>query len=182
MLVEINFFGIFWLIALLGLANMAPVLCSPVPVLSRPVDFGKAWKGKRIFGDNKTWRGIVAASVFGFLFFIIQRYLFLHTEFFHNVGLFNYGALPWFYGIFIGLGAILGDLIKSFFKRRANIASGHSWVPFDQIDYLIGGMVALLPFYRPDIAVLSFIILFGFVLHLFVKFIGYILKISDKKI
>ncbi len=182
MLSEINFFGIFWLIALFGVANMAPVFCINIPFLKCSVDCGKSWRGKRIFGENKTWRGILAATVLGFLFFIIQRQLFIESNFFLRVSLFDYQVVPWFYGFFIGLGAILGDLIKSFFKRRANLAPGHSWIPFDQIDYLIGGMIALEPFYRPDIFAFFLIILFGFVLHLFVKFIGYILKISDKKI
>lgn len=112
---EINIFGIVWLVALFGVANMAPVFCIKIPFLKYSIDYGKSWKGKRIFGDNKTWRGILAASFFGFLFFIIQRQLFIANDFFSRVSLFNYQAIPWFYGFFIGLGAISGDLVKSFF-------------------------------------------------------------------
>lgn len=174
--------GIIWFIALLGMANMAPVFFGKIPVFNRPVDSGKNWQGKRIFGDHKTWRGIIAAVFVGFLFFILQRYLFAHLDFFKTISIVNYQDLPWFFGALVGGGAIIGDLLKSFFKRRANIKSGQSWVPFDQIDYLFGGLLAGLPFYAPGPIEFASIIIIGFILHLFFKFLGFLLKISDKAI
>jgi CDP-2,3-bis-(O-geranylgeranyl)-sn-glycerol synthase len=65
----LKIFGIIWFVALLGVANMAPVFFKKIPILGAPIDNGKTWRGKRIFGDNKTWRGIIAAILIGFLSF-----------------------------------------------------------------------------------------------------------------
>jgi CDP-2,3-bis-(O-geranylgeranyl)-sn-glycerol synthase len=35
------------------------------------------------------------------------------------------------------------DSVKSFFKRRRNVAPGHAWIPADQLDFVMGGLLAL---------------------------------------
>ena len=50
-----------------GVANATPVLANKIPLLNRwdaPMDFGRSWKGQRVFGDNKRWRGFVTGSLF----------------------------------------------------------------------------------------------------------------------
>ena len=43
------------------LANMSPVLVSRwFSALAVPIDGGKTLWGKRILGDHKTWRGLLA--------------------------------------------------------------------------------------------------------------------------
>jgi CDP-2,3-bis-(O-geranylgeranyl)-sn-glycerol synthase len=44
-------------------------------------------------------------------------------------------------GVRFGAGAMAGDSLKSFVKRRMGIAPGHAWIPFDQIDFVIGALV-----------------------------------------
>jgi CDP-2,3-bis-(O-geranylgeranyl)-sn-glycerol synthase len=34
-----------------------------------------------------------------------------------------------------------GDAVKSFLKRRAGIRPGRPWIPFDQIDFVVGELV-----------------------------------------
>ena len=46
-------------------------------------------------------------------------------------------------GFACGLGALCGDAVKSFFKRRLGIAPGHRWIPADQVDFVVGGLLAL---------------------------------------
>ena len=38
----------------------------------------------------------------------------------------------------ICIGALLGDIIESFFKRRIGKSRGENWIPFDQIDFILG--------------------------------------------
>jgi len=38
----------------------------------------------------------------------------------------------------ICFGALIGDIIKSFFKRRIGKKRGQDWIPFDQIDFILG--------------------------------------------
>ena len=38
----------------------------------------------------------------------------------------------------ICFGALIGDIIESFFKRRVGIERGKNWIPFDQLDFILG--------------------------------------------
>src|SRR4051812_27852644 len=51
-------------------------------------------------------------------------------------------------GAWIGLGALSGDLVKSFAKRRRGILPGQAWIPFDQIDWLLGALAFAAPVLR----------------------------------
>ena len=56
-----------------GIANMAPVLGKKLfPSLAMPIDGGKLWKGKPLFGKNKTWRGLLLGIIVGVFIFFLQ--------------------------------------------------------------------------------------------------------------
>ena len=46
-------------------------------------------------------------------------------------------------GLGCGVGALGGDSIKSLIKRQLGIAPGRSWIPADQLDFVVGGLVVL---------------------------------------
>src|SRR3990172_9656796 len=124
-------------------ANMSPVFAKKLNIfkfLDYPVDFKKTFLGKRIFGDHKTFRGIVIGTISGFL---ISLFLFLliplnQTPFLYLTNYLQFAV----YGALAGFGAMAGDTIKSFFKKQLNIKSGTPFIPFDQIDYIIGFLLA----------------------------------------
>lgn len=100
----------------------------------------------KLFGSHKTWRGFYA----GYLGAIITLSIQLQ---FQNKGMYfgilNYQEINiFFYAFLFGVGAISGDLIKSFFKRRLGIKPGRPWFPFDQLDLVIGSLAFLAPFYQ----------------------------------
>jgi len=77
-------------------------------------------------------------------------------------------------------GALIGDLIKSFAKRRLGIQAGSTWVPFDQVDYIAGAIAGTraaipLPPRQMALAAGSFVLL-----HFAVSSIGYALGIKEK--
>lgn len=171
-----------WLFLPAGVANLVPVLAAHAPVLKRweaPLDFGRTWRSVRVLGDHKTWRGLLAGVLCGGLIFLLQR------ELTGSLGALNghsheqaYNDLPVWFGCLLGFGALAGDAAESFFKRQIGIASGKSWFPFDQIDYIIGaGLLSLffivLPLY---VYVLILVIWFG--LHLLFGYIGYRLHLK----
>lgn len=49
----------------------------------------------------------------------------------------------WWQGPLYGLGVVGGDALKSFCKRRAGIAPGRAWPPFDQLDFALGTLFLL---------------------------------------
>src|SRR5687768_2798112 len=107
-----------WLLLPAGVANTVPVLAAKynwLPALNRPLHV-------RSLGSHKTWRGLV----FGIIFGSIAGFILGHGLVF---------------GAALGFGALAGDAVKSFCKRRLNIAPGKSFPVFDQIDYVIGALV-----------------------------------------
>src|SRR3989338_7960100 len=125
------------------LANMAPVLLRWLPG-GRPIH-------ERWFGRNKTWRGLIVAVLVGGLVFWLQKYAYLLG--FQRWALIDYADFSVLLGFLLGAGAILGDFAKSFWKRRAGISPGERWIPWDQLDFVMGGLVFSFFMYVPPVEV-----------------------------
>lgn len=165
-----------------GFANAFPPIANKIPFINKwktPLDLGKKYKGKRIFGANKTYRGLITGSIIGGLSAIVIKAIFPH-EF---VGFTSHLSFENFIlGTILGFGALLGDAIESFFKRQSGINSGESWLFFDQIDYVLGAIIFSIPFARFTLDQYAFVILSLFGLHLLVSYIGFLLGFKDKPI
>jgi CDP-2,3-bis-(O-geranylgeranyl)-sn-glycerol synthase len=82
----------------------------------------------------------------------------------------------------MGFGALLGDAIESFFKRQARVKPGNTWFPFDQIDYIIGGLLFSLPVITLGVKYYFLILVVWLLLHLISSYIGYLLGLKTKPI
>ncbi len=168
-----------WLFLPAGIANMAPVLVNKVPLINRwnaPMDFGVKWRGVRIFGPHKTWRGLVSGVVFASVFAAAQYAV---TD--SLVASFSGAVLL---GGLLGFGALVGDAAASFFKRQRNIPSGKAWIPFDQTDYIVGGLVFSYPLLT-DIVSPAFVLVVLITytgLHFLVSYIGYRLGLKQRPV
>lgn len=123
-------------------ANMAPVFVAKYKLLESlnySIDGGATFRGKRLFGDHKTVRGFVVGVAIALLTGGMQYFLFQY-EYVTNISIMSYSSILFVLGVsfLLGFGALVGDAIKSFFKRQFNILPGHSWPVFDQIDFVIG--------------------------------------------
>lgn len=163
-------------------ANMVPGLFkNTLKPLGKPIDRGKTWRGKRIFGDNKTYRGLIVGVFFSILLAFFQSKLYM-VDFFKSISIIDYSEVNFLMlGVLLGFGALFGDMIKSFFKRRKGIKFGDKWIPFDQIDWVIGSVVFVLFIYIPDIIHLITIIVLFPILHVIINHIAFFLKLRDKK-
>lgn len=175
-----------WFFLPAGLANGAPVLASKLPFLKKfktPIDYGAHYRGKRILGNNKTWRGLLAGILTAIITVVIQVYIYNHWSFVRDISLIDYSSLnPWLLGFLLGFGALFGDAAESFIKRQVDVASGESWFPFDQLDYVVGGL-----FFSSLVVSLSFryyvlIAIVWFCLHLLSVYGGYLIGWRDKPI
>ena len=141
-----------WFFVPAFLANMAPVLVrGHFEWLDRPLDGGRMWRGTRIFGAHKTWRGLVAGVVVGVAAVWVQRLVY-ESGGLRRLAAIDYAETTLALGLLLGLGTGVGDAIKSFFKRRVGIAPGGTWLGFDQLDFMIGAYVAALPVYAPPLS------------------------------
>jgi CDP-2,3-bis-(O-geranylgeranyl)-sn-glycerol synthase len=110
--------------------------------LAVPVDFGKTFRGREIFGKNKTWRGLVVGIGTGIVVSGAQALLFFNSDFFRNNTVIDYSGHNFILvGALMGAGALSGDLVESFIKRRLDKPSGKPWFPWDQADWIIGAML-----------------------------------------
>lgn len=159
-----------------GIANATPVVANRIPLLRNwktPIDFGISIRSKRLFGKNKTWRGMLTGSVIaGLSALLLSSFINYDTSLTTTFGL----------GFIMGFGALFGDALESSIKRQRGIPSGNRWFPFDQIDYIIGGLLFVAPFTVltwNDVG-LIFVTYFG--LHLIVAYLAYLLGLKDKPI
>jgi CDP-2,3-bis-(O-geranylgeranyl)-sn-glycerol synthase len=157
------------------IANMAPVFFRNVQFLAYPVDFNIRYKARPLLGMNKTYRGLVFGVVLAVAASYVQ-YLFYPN----SLAIVDYSDwLP--IGFLLGFGALSGDLVKSFFKRRLGIRPGERFIPWDQIDYSIGALVLVSFVYAPKASMALAIVVLGFFLHLIANHIGYYLGIKGEK-
>ena len=158
-------------------ANMSPVFAAKIfgQLGSKPI-----WE--KGLGSHKTWRGLVAAIVVGIIMAYIQLFLYNATNFFRSLSLFDYNQMNLVaLGFLFGLGAMVGDAVKSFFKRRQKLKPGAPWFPFDQIDFVLGGLVFVLPIFRPSWVIWLILLIVSPVLHILTNRIGYYLGIKKVK-
>jgi len=179
-------FQILFLGSPLLLAAIAQGLCIKYDWLSRlrrPIDFGKSYKGERIFGDHKTWRGLIINVLFCSLGAIIQAWLQSKGDLPQWLFLLDYKSQALTIGILIGFGMTVGELPNSFLKRRFGIPPGKSregplGVAFfisDQVDLTIGIWVFLFFLIRPSLWLVLWSLLLTLALHLAVSSVGYLL-------
>jgi len=161
-------------------ANMAPVLVRDYfKALAVPLDFNKKFNGKRVLGSHKTLRGLLSGIVVGIIVAFVQ-YLLLKISFFANISILNYNEWACI-GFLMGAGALTGDLVKSFFKRRFNIKPGGRWIPFDQLDFVVGALLFISILYVPSVEIIITALILSFLLHIILSHIGYYLGIRKVK-
>lgn len=154
-------------------ANMCPVFASRLKL-----PFGKPISEK-LFGSHKTYRGFLAGFIGALIILIIQKTIF-DLGFLHSISLLDYkllNLLP--YALAMGIGALIGDVGKSFVKRRLKIAPGEAFIPFDQIDFIIASTVFLMPIYIMPLKIFIIALLITPILHLMANIVAYKLKLKE---
>lgn len=149
-----------------------------------PVDFGKSdKKGVRWIGDGVTWRGLIAGTVVGTLTGIVQGYL--GPEIIQTFGQYiitpiitdiSSGAVI---GFLLGFGALLGDAIGSFLKRRVGIDRGKPAPLLDQLDFIIIALILVSFAVKLNWLCVLLAILLTLIIHLLTNTIAYLLGIKD---
>jgi len=161
-------------------ANMAPVFSKYIfskQALS-PIDFGIEIKGQPLLGRHKTIGGFLFGIIVALGIGYLQARLFPYLKDFCFV---NYHNLWANFSLLMGLGAMTGDLVKSFLKRRLGLKAGKPWVPFDELDFVAGALIFVSPVYFIgwlNIFLTSLISLLG---HILINWFGYRLNLRKKR-
>ena len=149
-----------------------------------PVDFGKSDKnGNRWIGDGVTWRGLIAGTIVGTITGVIQGFLapyiiqtfgqYITTPIISNI---PEGILI---GFLLGFGALLGDAIGSFIKRRLGIGRGKPAPILDQLDFIVVALilVSFVVKLSPLFVVIAIVLTLAF--HLITNTGAYLLGLKD---
>lgn len=121
-------------------SNAVPLILNKFKVfefLNIRVDGGIMMGGYPLFGTTKTYRGIIGGTIGGMLIVLVQALIYLFFQESRFLFILPYD-LPniLILGFLLGIGEGLGDLIKSFFKRRLRIDSTAPSIPLDQSSFL----------------------------------------------
>ena len=143
---------VLWFFVPAYLANMSPVLVQGwFQRLATPIDGGRSFRGKRILGDHKTWRGLLAGIVVGCRHLRAAAPASRRGIRDQSLRWSTMPTIPVLPGFLMGLGTGVGDAVKSFFKRRVGIVPGASWPVFDQLDFFAGAYLFVSAVHVPPV-------------------------------
>ena len=149
-----------------------------------PVDFGKSdSKGVRWIGDGVTWKGLIGGTLIGIITGIIQGLVapyiisnfgqYITTPIITNV---PEGIII---GFLLGFGALLGDALGSFLKRRLGIGRGKPAPILDQLDFLIVALILVSLVVKLDLMFIVMAIILTLIIHLLANTGAYLLGLKD---
>lgn len=171
-----------WLILPAYLANASAVVLGG----GHPVDGGRSWRGARLLGDGKTWRGLLSGVGVGVIAAVVMNSAVPGT---YGVGVTSAAVI-----VALPAGALAGDMTESFLKRRLGREHGERLPVADQLDFLLG---ALLLSYLASVALgqssadgnwflahltgwhVAFLLVFTPLLHYLANVVGYLAGLKE---
>lgn len=173
----------FWFLIPAMWSNMAPVWAAKIKIfdrLNRPIDRGVKIGGQPLFGKNKTYRGFAAGVILALIasllqYLISEKFVLVDNLELTQLDLIDYISI----GFLLGFGALFGDLMASFFKRRLLIPAGSTWFPLDQIDYILGALLLTSTFMSFNISQYATAVFIGLFMHILVNYLGW--KVGMRK-
>lgn len=125
----------------------------------KPLDLGRDFlDGRRVFGNGKTFRGTTIYVFIALVVGTLQR-------------------APMF-GLFLGVGAAVGDVTGSFIKRRIGLKQGDPAPLLDQLDFAVGALVFASLITRIEVSVVITIIIITPILHVLTNRLGCLLELK----
>jgi CDP-2,3-bis-(O-geranylgeranyl)-sn-glycerol synthase len=146
--------------------------------LRRPIDGGAELRGRRVLGDNKTWRGAAVMFTGG----LATTLALTRARWFRDRLPAEAAAAPApLYGALLGLSVVAGELPTSFVKRQLGVRPGErAPMPlaplmslYDQGDFVVVGALVMRPVWRPSRAELAGAFAAVSAVHLVFNLVGY---------
>lgn len=157
-----------------GLTHVVAIHLKVLPRLAAlPIDGGRTHHGKRIFGDNKTWRGVIVMTAACAAWGALQGIGAALGGWTLPALLVESGLDAGLWGGLLGLGYIVGELPNSYLKRRHGIAPGAPatgprralfWL-VDQVDSLFGVLACMCLAVVPSFSVVLVLLSITLILH-----------------
>ena len=182
---------------------MMPLVANFKWIKRYPMDGGRMHKdGQRILGEGKSWNGFIGGTIVGFILsvllssqiypwiaavtienfadgesvlqFVTEDNILFFVESTKNPVMFYLGQF------LLCLGAPVGDVIGSYYKRRKNHKRGEVFLFWDQNDFIICSILIALPFFPLEYYYIIFLLLITPLITLTANFLGY--QIGKKEV
>lgn len=169
-----NFVEALWIIIPAYAANgLAPLING-----RHPIDGDRLFRGKPVLGKGKTWEGLLFGTFIAGVIGLVEQLAFSYLPFEISPVPLNIVPMSFQFGLFLGLGAMTGDIIASFFKRRLGMKRGQSAPVLDQDDFIVGSLVFASAIVRVEFSWWVLLLVFTPVFHLVANRIGYWIKVK----
>lgn len=146
-----------WKVLPAYVANATPLLVIKLIKQGHPIDLNRNFiDEKPIFGPGKTIEGFFIGILIGTITGIIQDQ--------SNI----------LRAVTLSLGAMFGDLVGSFIKRRLNIRRGDPAPILDQLAFILGAIILSSYFENYEVKEAIMIVLITIPLHIFTNKLAYI--------
>ncbi|MCC6045838.1 MAG: CDP-2,3-bis-(O-geranylgeranyl)-sn-glycerol synthase [Ignisphaera sp.] len=167
---------ILWFLLPAYVANGTPVvtarLLQKLGFQRHPIDFGKKFvDGRRILGDSKSWEGLITGILTGTLAGYMQS-------------LYQLIKAPTNFvivGFVLSIGAMIGDILGAFIKRRLGLNPGEPVLLLDQLLFIITalGLSTILNLLKLSLFEWLMAITLTFILHIITNFLAYVVGLKD---
>jgi len=121
--------------------------------------------GQRIFGDNKTVRGLLSGLIVGTIVGVFESVL-------------STSAMT-IMAMLASAGALSGDLCGAFIKRRMRIKPGQPLPGVDQLDFVLGAVLLVSLIHTPTPGTLLILFCVTPPIHLFANISAYKLGLKS---
>ena len=159
----------FWFVAPAYAANGFP----PLMRGKIPIDRGKKFRDERLFGDGKTWEGLLGGIIFGV--FVGSLQIYWQTYLPDKLGLMTM-TFPIIF--LLTLGTMAGDIGGSFVKRRMRMRRGERALFLDQLGFLLMAFLFTWPIYMPRLDMMVVLVLLTPIIHWLANVFGYWVKVK----
>lgn len=137
-----------------AIVHLSWLKSAPSRRFAAPIDAGLAWRGRRLLGDNKQVRGLMALPAGAALTFALLPHLRPVLPAWLADGLWNMPSVSYaLLGLCCGLAFMVAELPNSFLKRRLGVAPGQAprgpalraaCTVLDRLDSVLGVVAACL--------------------------------------
>lgn len=168
-----------WIMLPTYIPNNVAVLVGGGP----PIDGGRLWNGRRILGDGKTWRGTFGGIFAGIVVAVVLNAINGPAGAVANL---NFPVFSTAIIVAFPVGALLGDILASFLKRRLGRQRGSALPLVDQLDFVLVALLAgvvldanwMFEVFSPQLLIV--VIVLTPVLHLVTNVIAYVAGLKNE--
>jgi hypothetical protein len=170
------------------MGHVAVLKTNVLTSLAVPIDNGARWRGRPVFGANKTWRGVVLMTGLTALASGVQAALLRRSGSRSGLDVSQSARTnSWLSGAACGLTYCLAELPNSFVKRQLGIAPGalatrasRLQYVVDQADSVAGCLLALRLLYRATASELLSAFALGIGIHIGIDQLIYAIGVKSR--